>query len=789
MKRLKSSIPSPTLVTTRQFALVFLLSGIIISIYELLEHLENAISPPWLDHILTILFISITVSLFSFIVRKKHDEYRRKIKSMNDTVLKNHMKYRLLFENLPFGFQLNEIIFDHRGEPCDFRNLEVNKYYENISGTDSNLIKGLGMMEISPDKELSRKFIQTGITGEPFSAEFYSETFRKHLRVSVYSPEPGQFAVITEDITKRRQAEERQELLGKVLEILNEGNNWSNSLRDILHEIKSFSKFDAVGIRIENDNDYPYYAYEGFSEEFLSEENSICARLKDGSVKFDDDGRPVLECTCGMVISGKLPDESYITKKGSLWTNESKAFLDVPAEEEHRLTPRNTCIHHGYMSVLLVPLKLGNKIVGLLQMNNREPGKFTSEDIDFFEGLGHTISIAYGRVLNEIIIRNSRAEIARSEENLREAEKISRILLNASGSVNILINASDYSVIDINKAGSLLFGADSSEIRCRNAKKLFMLISNVFPEKLDEAVKGSKTVRFQEENSGKHFYNQIYPIKSESGEIQRLAVSVQDISEINQIKELRELNNELTELNATKDKLFSVLGHDLRSPVSGILNLAMLLDKNIRDYDPAKTSTFLKSILVTSHQILNLLDNLTMWARSRRGQIGYNPVFYSLSTIIKEITEVLQSAATSKKVSILSCISDDLIFYGDVNMINCILRNLVQNALKFTDAGGWVKIGSEVRPGIIEISVSDNGIGMNEELKQSLFKENAPVTAWGTSREKGSGLGLLLCREFVERHSGTISVESEPGKGSRFNVTLPLPEYTSGFSEKSGIFT
>jgi PAS domain S-box-containing protein len=565
-------------------------------------------------------------------------------------------------------------------------------------------------------------------------------------------------------------------LLGKVLEILNTGNDWSNSIRDILHEIKSFSKFDAVGIRIEKDNDFPYYACEGLSDDFLAEENSLCARLKDGSVRFDEDGQPILECTCGMVISGKVPEESYITRKGSLWTNDSGKFLDVPDIEDPRHNPRNVCIHHGYLSVMLVPLKNGKRTIGLLQMNSRAPGKFTPEDIEFFEELGHTISIAYSRILNETIIINSRVEIARNEESLREAEKISRTLLNASGSINILINAADYAILDINRAGSLLFGPSSEDIRGTNAADLFRRISDVFHEKLNEALRESKTVRFQEENSGKYFYNQIYPIKNESGEIHRLAVFIQDISEIHQIRELRELNNELSELNATKDRLFSVLGHDLRSPVSGILNLAELLDQNLSQYETTKSASFIKSILVTSYQVLNLLDNLTIWAKSRRGQIDFNPVFFRLAGIIPEVTGVMQSAATNKRISIISNIADDVMCYADINMINCILRNLVQNAIKFTNAEGWVKIDSAILPGKIELSVSDNGIGMNDELKQSLFKTNTPVSVQGTSKEKGSGIGLLLCSEFIERHSGAIKVESEPGTGSRFTVTLPLPE-------------
>lgn len=894
MKKLKKHSSSYSLMLARQFVVAFLVSGIIILIYESFEDIETGMVPSWLSHLLTVVFISVTVSIFASIIRKKQDEYANKIRNMDDSRLKNQEKYRMLFENLPFGFQLNEIIYDKKGEPIDFRSIEVNKYYEKISGIEAGKFRGEDKIDLKADEEMNSKFMLVGITGKPFSQEYYSKTNRKHLMVSAYSPEPGQVAVLTEDISIRKKSEERQLLLGKVLGILNRGSNWSYSIRDILHEIKSFSAIDAIGIRLEKENDFPYYAYEGFSDEFLIEENSICSRLRDGSIKFSPEGNPILECTCGMVISGKIPDESYMTKEGSLWTNDSKEFLDVPAYEDPRVNPRNTCIHNGYMSVLLVPLKIGDKIIGLLQMNNREAGKFAQEDIEFFEELGNTISIAYGRMLNEMIIQTSRKEIARNEEkyhrffdedlagdfiangegiicdcnrsllsifgysdkseligkhmrtlyydkseyekliaklksdkvlknyetirerqngelvnlienvsalcnddgdiieitgyyfdvtnrkkaevSLREAETTASTLLNASGSTNILLSASDYKVLDINRAGSLLFGSNSADIKGSNADELFRLISGIFTSKLDEALRESKTVRFQEERAGKHFYNQIYPIRNESGEIQRLAVFIQDITEIHQIRELRELNNELSELNATKDRLFSVLAHDLRSPVSGILNLAELLNKNIENYEPAKSASFLKSILITSYQILNLLDNLTMWAKSRRGQIDFDPVYFKLNQVIPEITEVMQSAATNKKISIESRIKDNVMCYADINMMKCILRNLVQNSVKFTNIGGWVRIDAAVKSGILEISVSDNGIGMNDNLMKNLFKKNASISVQGTSKEKGSGIGLLLCREFIERHSGSINVESVPEKGSRFIVTFPMPE-------------
>ena len=360
-----------------------------------------------------------------------------------------------------------------------------------------------------------------------------------------------------------------------------------------------------------------------------------------------------------------------------------------------------------------------------------------------------------------------------NEQIIREGEKTAKTLLNASGSTNILINASDYKILHINRAGSLLFETTPEEIMGRTATKLFSHISELFPEKLKESVKEAKNVRFQNVSNGKYFYNQIYPIKTESGKVTKLAVFIQDITELHQIKELKMLNEELSELNATKDRMFSVIAHDLRSPVSGILNLSKLLKKNYGKYDPAKSELFLKSISDTSENVLALLDNLLAWAKSRRGQFDFNPVTVNLNKVIPEIIDILISHAENKNIQIQNNISGDIFCHADVNMLNSILRNLIQNSIKFTNPGGFISIDANIIENGTEISVRDTGIGISEESRLRLFSESSNISTGGTNNEKGSGLGLVLCREFVEKHSGRIWVESEEGNGSKFTFLLP----------------
>jgi PAS domain S-box-containing protein len=216
------------------------------------------------------------------------------------------------------------------------------------------------------------------------------------------------------DITKRKQAEERQKLFAVILEHLNRQNEWANLIRDILAEIKSFTGFDAVGIRLKDGSDFPYYIQDGFAEAFIKEENFLCAKGKDRFVVKNESGLPVLECTCGLVLSGKTDiSKPFFTEGGSFWTNQSSDLLSLLPNEDPRTNPRNNCIHSGYMSVALIPIHSGDEIIGLLQLNDKQSAGFTLDLIHFFEKIASAIGIAYYRMQSEKLIKQS-------EERYRE---------------------------------------------------------------------------------------------------------------------------------------------------------------------------------------------------------------------------------------------------------------------------------------------------------------------------------------------------------------------------------
>jgi len=237
--------------------------------------------------------------------------------------------------------------------------------------------------------------------------------------------------------------------------------------------------------------------------------------------------------------------------------------------------------------------------------------------------------------------------------------------------------------------------------------------------------------------------------------------------------QLQEYSEQLKELVATKDKFFSIIAHDLKSPFNSILGLSEIIKNDAKHLDIATIEQYAAIIHSTSNNTFKLLENLLDWARIQQSQMPFQPVSFVLKTVTDEVTELMIEKANSKMIAIINYIPDNLIVMADKNMIRTILRNLISNALKFTSTNGKVGIKAISKGNTIEISVADTGTGIKRENIDKIFKIGSSFSKRGTENEKGTGLGLLLCKEFVEKHGGQIWVESEEGKGSEFKFSIP----------------
>ena len=237
--------------------------------------------------------------------------------------------------------------------------------------------------------------------------------------------------------------------------------------------------------------------------------------------------------------------------------------------------------------------------------------------------------------------------------------------------------------------------------------------------------------------------------------------------------QIEKQTKELKELNATKDKFFNIIAHDLRSPFSAIIGFSNLLAEQVHDKDYEGIERYAEYIQTSSKHAMALLTNLFEWARTQTGAMEFNPEYFELVELINEITELSNDIAQQKSIAIEKVLPLKVPVTADKAMISTVLRNLIMNAIKFTNSGGKIVVSLEEKKNELLVTISDNGAGIIKEDIENLFRIDAKTTTLGTNKEKGTGLGLLLCKEFVEKHSGKIWVESEVGKGSRFNFSIP----------------
>ena len=237
-------------------------------------------------------------------------------------------------------------------------------------------------------------------------------------------------------------------------------------------------------------------------------------------------------------------------------------------------------------------------------------------------------------------------------------------------------------------------------------------------------------------------------------------------------------NTELSEINKTKDKLFSIIAHDLKNSIGNIFLMTDLLAGNLKNKDRETSEEFVLLMRHQAKETLTLLETLLDWARSQSGHMAYNPSLIDLDQIVRNVLENLISSALIKNIVILPPDVNNVKVFADANLLKTILRNLVTNSIKFTNAGGTILVSGRMNANETEISITDTGIGMDRNTLEMLFKIESNLTTIGTANEKGTGLGLIICKEFVEKHGGHIRVISEVGKGSQFILTLPFDKST-----------
>ncbi|MDY6934554.1 MAG: PAS domain S-box protein [Spirochaetota bacterium] len=691
-------------------------------------------------------------------------------------MLDSEARWHRIFENVPCGiglitqdgvmqlcnrFMLNMIGYTKE----DINRINLRDIYQNIEEYDSmlNQLQRDGSIH-SYEAKLKRK--DSALMDVDVS--MHTHNLKGELVI----------IIILRDITETKLKGDRQYLATQVLEILNQYGNKQDVIQNILRKIKEITGFDAIGLRLQDGEDYPYYMINGFSTQFVEVERYLCARDSVGRLMRDSTGNPVLECMCGNVICGRTdPSLSFFTEGGSFWTNSTTELIASTTEEDRQARTRNRCNGEGYESVALIPLRSGSEIIGLLQLNDKQKYKFTPEMITFFEKIVESIAIALAN--------------RKYQDTIQKERDTTRKYLDIAGVMFVAIDSKE-KVTLINKKGCEILGYPQEEIIGKN------WFENFLPEKLSENVKSV----FQKLMSGgiepvEYYEN---PVLTKGGEVRIIAwhntilidevgdivgslSSGEDITERRKAEEeleryrdhLEDLVKERTiklELANRELESFSYsVSHDLRSPLRAISGFAEIISHRYWNDLNEEIRHYFTNIIQASFQMDRLITDLLRYSRLGRRSIAFRPV--PLNGVFALVMGSLSDRLTDMGATI--SIPDDLpVVIGDKTLLIQVFSNLIDNALTYhaPDVIPNIIVDWRNNAKSIIVSVIDNGIGVPIEFHDKIFHIFQRLHS--QNEYPGTGIGLAIVKKSLDLLGGQICIESAVGQGSSFIVELPL---------------
>ena len=593
----------------------------------------------------------------------------------------------------------------------------------------------------------------------------------------------------TQDITERKSTENYRDMNNEILQILSKPGHLNDLMQNIITILKMKTGFDAVGIRLKSGSDFPYFVQNGFSDDFLITENTLVEYGKDGGLCRDKDGNVSLECTCGLVISGKAnPANPLFTKGGSAWTNDSFPLLDLPSDQDPRLHPRNQCIHQGYASVALVPIRNKDSIIGLIQFNDRRKNCFSLAAIEQFESIAANIG--------EALLRKE------AEDALRQNEIFLNTLLN-SMPIPVFYKNSAGQYAGFNKSYEIFFGATKETL-------IGKTVFDISPPELAKIYYDKDNELF-ESGGEQHYESQIKNALGETrdvifskavltdskGTVRGLIGAILDITDRKQVEgKLIDINRQLEcaiahandmaiqakMANEAKSDFLANVSHEIRTPMNAIIGMADLLWDSPLTTDQRQYVQIFRS---AGENLLTLINDILDLAKVESGQMTIEHINYDLIDIIEKTCEVMALRAQSKNIELVCHIIPDVPQHikGDPTRLRQVLINILGNAVKFTEKGEIIltvfpfkQEACDKTSRFLQFSVRDTGIGIPTEKFDAIFEKFTQSDTSITRKYEGTGLGLSISKQLIEMMGGRIWVESRQGEGSTFFFTIPLEE-------------
>jgi len=661
------------------------------------------------------------------------------------------------------------------------RFIDVNDAFTRVGGYSREEVIGHTLYELGlTGKEWYRDTVLQTLEegGKVRNLEMEFRTRSGEIRLGLFSVErveiSGKLCTLTiaMDITERRLAERAREVNTSLLRLLNASNSLRELMKDVTALLKDWSGCDAVGIRLKDGHDFPYYETVGFPAEHILGESKLCAIDQSGELTRDGEGNPVLECMCGNMICGRFdPSKPFFTEKGSFWTNSTTELLASTTEEDRQARTRNTCNGEGYESVALIPLRHGGETLGLLQLNDKRRERFTVQSIYLLERLTDGIAIAIAQ-------RKAQEELQESLDKLAQAQRIASV---GSWEWDVYTGEEIWSDemcriygVDSEKFGGTIVLEDVIElIHPDDAPKMRENVKSVLsggrPSPIEYRIA-------RPDGTERVLVVLVETIFDDSGKVVRVIGTVQDITERKRAEEREKRLQE--ELNissrlASIGELAAGVAHEINNPLTGVVGFS---ERLLRKSTDEKVSRDLERIHSEALRASQVVSNLLTFARRREIKKQYSDINDVLGRTLELRAYDLRTSNIELEVELTPGLPRVMI---DFQQIQQVFLNIILNAEQvMTEAKGGGKLGIQTRQikGYIRTSFADDGPGITTEHQARLFDP-----FFTTRGERGgTGLGLSVCHGILAEHGGRIYARSKAGKGSTFFVELPLETESAG---------
>ena len=495
---------------------------------------------------------------------------------------------------------------------------------------------------------------------------------------------------------------------------------------------------------------------------------------------MDQPDKPCTPETTLEYIFNCSPDLIFVTDAEHTIIRVNQTLADRLGIPESEITGRKcfTCIHHTCEPPVGCP-HAQMMLTGLTIT--------TEEYLEHLKGWFSVVMVPSrdeeGKITGAIHLARDISERKKAEKELRESEEKYRLLADLSPEMIFLVDKPG-TVIYVNAAAATAFHADVSVVTGKNLKDIFPLDHTgkhlAVIQKVLETKQNIHAEIEEDFPAGKTWIDvYLSPLINEKGEVIAVLGIANNITELKRsVEEIRNKNQELQFLNTEKDKFFSIIAHDLRSPFNVLLGLIRIMEKKLPTLCQEELQTMTTTLGKCANNLYQLLENLLEWSLLQRGITSFNPSSFSLLPKVCACIDVAMESAKNKEIRISHDIPADLMVFADEYMLNGILRNLLSNAVKFTARNGSIELTAiSLADDSVQLSIKDSGIGMTKKMVDSLFDLEGKTNRKGTEGEPSTGLGLIICNEFIEKHGGKFEVESAEGQGTTFRFTLPPGDF------------